>query len=245
MTGSPKSTGVAVASHIIVLLALAAIPSPALYAQGNEMQQHLAEIKQSLAFNKQVLAGYTWLEQQIISVKGEQKKEELFNVQLGPDGKAQKTPLDPSSVSDDDRKERGLRGRIREKKIDEYKEYGDSIRTLVQQYIPPDKDMLQQSYQQGNVMIGPVAAQPNQYRFVITSYIKQGDKMTVVLDKSTMSLVSLSLSTYLSDPADAVNVNVQFAREPNGGPFHVSTETIDGVSKQLTIEVVNTNYHHL
>jgi len=245
MIRSSQPSGVRAASLAMVVLALVAILLPALHAQGNEMQQHLAEIKQSLAFNKQVLAGYTWLEQQIISVKGEQKKEELFNVRLGPDGKAQKTPLDPSSVSDNDRKDRGLRGRIREKKIDEYQEYGDSIKTLVQQYIPPDKDMLQQSYQQGNVMIGPVAGQPNQYRFVITSYIKQGDKMTVVLDKSTMSLVSLSLSTYLSDPTDAVNVNVQFTREPNGGPFHASTETIDGVSKQLTIEVVNTNYQHL
>ena len=245
MVKSSKYMGALVASLAIALLALAAILLPALHAQGNEMQQHLAEIKQSLAFNKQVLASYTWLEQQIISVKGEQKKEALFNVRLGPDGKAQKTPLDPNSVSDNDRKDRGLRGRIREKKIDEYKEYGDSIKTLVEQYIPPDKDSLQQSYQQGNVMIGPVAGQPNQYRFVITNYIKQGDNMTIVMDKSTLSLVSLSLSTYLSEPSDAVNVNVQFTREPNGGPFHVATETINGVSKQLTIEIVNTNYHHL
>jgi hypothetical protein len=55
----------------------------------------------------------------------------------------------------------------------------------------------------------------------------------------------MSLSTYLADPTDAVNVNVQFTRQPNGGPFHVSTETIDGVSKQLQIEVLNSNYHHL
>jgi hypothetical protein len=245
MNRSSKSASVWAAALAIFILVLADFLLPALHAQGNEMQQHLAEMKQSLEFNKQVLAGYTWLEQQIISVKGEQKKEELFNVRLGPDGKAQKTPLDPSSVSDNERKDRGLRGRIRERKIDEYQEYGDSIKTLVQQYIPPDKDMLEQSYQQGNVMIGPVAGQPNEYRFVITGYIKQGDKMTVVLDKSSMSLVSLSLSTYLADPTDAVNVNVQFTREPNGGPFHVATETIDGVSKQLKIEVLNSNYHHL
>ena len=92
------------------------------------------------------------MEQQIISIKGEQKKEELYNVRMGPDGKPQKTPVDPDSVSDSDRQRRGLRGRIKERKIDEYKEYGDSIKTLIEQFIPPDKDMLQQSYQQGNVM---------------------------------------------------------------------------------------------
>ncbi len=105
--------------------------------------------------------------------------------------------------------------------------------------------MLQQSYQQGNVMIGPMAGQPNQYRVVVSNYIKQGDNMTIVMDKATPSLVSLNISTYLSDPSDAVNVNVQFARVPNGGPFHVGTEAINGVSKQLTIEIINTNYQHM
>jgi hypothetical protein len=237
--------GLGLASPIIGLLALAAILVPAMHGQGTEMQQRLAEVKQSLAFNKQVIAQYTWLEQQIISVKGEQKKEELYNVQYGPDGKPQKTPVDPSSVSDSDRQTRGLRGRIREKKIDEYKEYGDSIKTLIQQYVPPDKDMLQQSYQQGNVMIGPAPGQPGQYRVVVTNYIKQGDNMTIVMDKNTLSPVSLSISTYLSDTSDAVTVSVAFTKMPNGGPFHVATETINGVSKQLTIEILNTNYHHL
>jgi hypothetical protein len=238
-------TGVAVSSIGIVFVALAFLVSLPRQALGQEIQQRLAELKQSLAFNKQVLAQYTWMEQQIISVKGEQKKEELFNVQLGPDGKPQKTPVDPNSVSDSDRQMRGLRGRIRERKIDEYTEYGDSIKTLIEQYVPPDKDMLQQSYQQGNVMIGPMAGQPDQYRVVVNNYIKQGDNMTIVLDKSTLSLVSLAISTYLSGPSDAVNVNAQFTRVPNGGPFHVATETINGVSKQLTIEILNTNYQHM
>lgn len=225
----------------IGVAALACLILPPRQARSQEMQQDLAEIKQSLAFNKQVIAQYTWLEQQIISIKGEQKKEELFNVRIGPDGKPQKTPVDPSSVSDDDRKRRGQRGRIHEKKIDEYKEYADSIKTLIEQYIPPDKDMLQQSYQQGT---GP-SGQPNQYRIVVSSYLKQGDNMTVIMDKATMSIASLSISTYLSDTKDAVKVNVQFARAPNGGPFHAATETIDGASKQLTIEIVNTDYQHI
>ena len=45
--------------------------------------------------NKQSLAQYTWVEQVTISLKGEQKKQEHFQVRLGPDGKPQKTSLDP------------------------------------------------------------------------------------------------------------------------------------------------------
>ena len=64
----------AAASRALSFLALAVVLTPNLRAQGPEMQQRLAELKQSLAFNKQVLANYTWVEQQIISIKGDQKK---------------------------------------------------------------------------------------------------------------------------------------------------------------------------
>ncbi len=225
------------------ILAVSALIVPRLTAQNPEMQQRVAEVKESMAVNKQFLAQYTWMEQDIISIKGEEKKEELYNVQLGPDGKPQKTPIDPSTVSDDDRRRRGLRGRIIEKKTEEYKEYGEQIKSLVQQYVPPEKEMLQQAYQQGNVMMGPVGGAPGEYRLVISNYVKQGDSMTLVMNKAQKALVSLSISTYLSDPSDAVKVNVQFARIPNG-PNHVTTETIDGVSKKLTITVQNTNYQH-
>ena len=65
--------------------------------------------------------------------------------------------------------------------------------------------------------------------------------MTLVVDKTTKALVSLSIATYLNDPKDAVNVTVQFAAIP-GGPNHVASQTINGVSKQLTIAVANSNY---
>jgi len=104
----------------VAILAVSALLVPGLRAQSPEMQQRIAEVKESMEVNKQLLAQYTWMEQDIISIMGEQKKEELYNVQLGPDGKPQKTPVDPSSLSDDERKRRGLRGRIIEKKIEEY-----------------------------------------------------------------------------------------------------------------------------
>ena len=70
---------------------------PTIAAQNQEMQERVAELKQAAAQNKQALAQYTWVEQVTISLKGEQKKQEHFQVRLGPDGKPQKTSLDPSS----------------------------------------------------------------------------------------------------------------------------------------------------
>lgn len=60
-------------------------------AQNPELQQRVAEIKQSAAKNKQALAQYTWVEQVTISLKGQEKKVEHFQARLGPDGKTQKT----------------------------------------------------------------------------------------------------------------------------------------------------------
>jgi len=218
---------------------------PVFGAQNTEMQQRVADLKQAVAVNKQMLAHYTWTEQDIISIKGEEKKEELYNAQLGPDGKLMKMPVDPNSMSDDQRQQRGLRGRIVEKKTEEYQEYAQSIKTLVQQYVPPQQQLIEQAHQQGNIMMGPVGAgAPGEFRLVISNYIKQGDTMTVVVNKAQLALVSLSIATYLSDPNDAVKVNVQFSRLPDG-TGHVSAETINGVSKQLTIAVQNTNYQHM
>jgi len=44
--------------------------------------------------------------------------------------------------------------------------------------------MLQQAYQAGNIMFGPQPNAPGQYRAVISNYIKQGDNMTLVMDKT-------------------------------------------------------------
>jgi len=215
-------------------------------AQNPEMQQKLAEIKEAVARNRQALARYTWVEQVTISVKGEQKKQEHFQVRLGPDGKPQRASLDlpPPSSSDSGGGRRGrLKEHVVEKKKEEYKEYADQIKSLIQQYVPPERDMLQQAYQQGNIMMGPAAGAPGEYRLVISNYIKRGDNMTLVIDRAQRDLVSLSIATYLDDPKDAANVSVQFAGIP-GGPNHVSAETINGVSKQLTIAIQNSNYQH-
>lgn len=136
-------------------LLVSTLAVPTLKSQNRELQARLAEVKESMARNKQELAHYSWTEQDIISLKGEEKKEELFQVQLGPDGKPQKTNLDPDSMSDDERRRRGLRGRIIEKKTEEYKEYAGEMKSLMQQYVPPNKELLDQAYQGGNVMFGP------------------------------------------------------------------------------------------
>jgi hypothetical protein len=214
-------------------------------AQNPALQQKVAELKQAAAQNKQLLAQYTWQEQVTISLKGEQKKQEHFQVRLGPDGKAQKQSLDPPPQPQSD-SGGGRRGRVKEhvieKKTEEYKDYADQIKALIQQYVPPEKNLIEQAQQQGNIALSSAGA--GQYALAIKNYVKPGDNMTLVLDAAQKNLVSISINTYLNDPKNAVTVSVQFSQMP-GGPNHVSTQTINGVSKQLTIAIQNSNYQHL
>jgi hypothetical protein len=210
-------------------------------AQSPELQQHVAEIKESSAKNKQALASYTWNEQVTISLKGEEKKQEHFQVRLGPDLTPQKTSLDPPPEPPSGGR---LKKHVVAKKTEEYKEYADQMKALAQQYVPPDGTLLQQAYAKGNVTLGPTGGDPNEIQLVIHNYLKPQDSMTLVFDKTQKELLRVQIASYMDDPKDAMNLTVQFSRLPDG-TNHVSNLVIDGISKQLNIAIQNTNYQHV
>jgi len=230
---------------LLFVIAVRVLLNRTVRAQNQELQQHVTEIKQAAAKNKQALAQYTWVEQVNISLKGEQKKQEHFQVRLGPDGKPQKTSLDPppDTSSDNGGRKHRLKEHVVEKKTEEYKEYAEQMKALAQQYVPPDKEQLQQAYEGGNITMGPAGAS-NELQLVIKNYIKPQDSMTLVFDKTQKELLRIQIASYMDDPKDAMNLTVQFSRLPDG-TNHVSNLVIDGVSKQLNIGTQNSNYQHL
>ena len=212
-------------------------------AQNPEMQQRIAEIKAASAKNKQSLMSYSWNEQDTISIKGDVKKVEHFQVRLGPDGKPQKTSLDPPTQAPPPSGGR-MKQRIVEKKTDEFKEYGADMKALAQQYAPPDPAKIQQAAAQGNVSLSEVAGSQSQVQLVIKNYLKPGDSMTLVFDKEQKSIVSVQIASYMDDPKDAMNLTVQYSKLPDG-TNHIDSMVIDGVSKQLKVAVQNSNYAHV
>lgn len=213
----------------------------ALYAwpQNPEIQQRVAEVKQAAAQNKQALSHYSWQEQQSIAVKGNVKDTKMFQVRLGPDGKPQKEELSNMPQSSGGR-QHGLAHHIKEKKGEEYKEYGEQIAALAQQYAQPDPVALQQAFQKGNVMLGS-AGDPGQVKMVISNYIKPNDKVTLIFNRQAKAIQSMQVQSYLNDPKDAVTINAQFSQLPDG-TNHVATMQINGESKQLVITSQNSNY---
>jgi hypothetical protein len=211
--------------------------------QRPELQRHLDAIKQSATMNKQALAQYQWQEQQTVSVKGDVKKQQLYQVQMGPDGKPQKTLMGPQEASSDTGCKHGLKHRVVEKKKEEYKDYGEQIADLARSYAQPDPQRLQQAYQQGNLMLG-TAGTPNEVRMVIKNYVKPGDTVTLDFDHARKVIRDMQISSYLESPSDAVTISSQYSQLPDG-TNHLANMQVNGKSKQLTVTMQNSNYQKM
>jgi hypothetical protein len=133
--------------------------------------------------------------------------------------------------------------KIAEKKMDDYEEYVESLTALVQQYVPPDVRQLEWDCQHGKLKMDPESTETT-YRMVTSSYLQEGDRMLLAFDKTSDDMVTLWIDTYLDQPSNAVNIDVQF-KPMTGGPTHPSAVTINGASKEVIITIHNINYQHL
>jgi hypothetical protein len=68
--------------------------------------------------------------------------------------------------------------------------------------------------------------------------------MTLTFNKAVKQLTSVAINSWMDDPKDAMNLTVEFSKLPDGTNYMSST-TIDGVAKQLTVLVQNSNYTKL
>jgi hypothetical protein len=214
---------------------LFALPS---HAQNPELQQRLGEIKQASAANKAALAHYTWQEQQTISIKGEVKKQQIFQVIVGPNGQQQKTQVGGSQAAPPSGGR--LKQRVIQKKTGEFKDYGEQIGDLAKQYTQPDPGRLQAAFQAGNVSLVPGGG-GGEVKLVIKNYVKLNDSVTLVFNRQQKAIQSIQVSTYLDDPKDAVTIAARFSKLPDG-TNHVASTQVNGVSKQLTVVTQNSTY---
>jgi hypothetical protein len=231
--------------HTLRHLQLAAISTivffcsvPQILAQKSDMQEKLAEIKQSSAANKLALARYSWTEQQTISLKGEVKKTQQFQVRIGPDGQQQKIELNPQAAPQPSGGR--FKQRVVAKKTEEFQVYGQQIAALGKEYSQLDLQALDQAYQRGDISMQPNGADGT-ISLSVKNYLKPGDSVTLVFDRQQKAIRAVQVASYLTDPSDAVTIAVQFAKLPDG-TNHVATNQVDGVSKQLGVMIQNSTY---
>jgi len=222
------------ATAAMIVLALAASTA---VAQDSGMQQ---QIQQSIAANQQRLAHYTWQEQQTVSLKGEVKSQTLYQVQMGPNGRPQKTQLSAPPPPPEGRR---MKERIIEKKEGELKDYAQQISALVHSYVPPNPQKMQQAFQQGSGSLSRAGAGTVQLAF--PNYNMQGDSMKLIINTADKGIQSVDVSSYLNnDPKDAVTFTAQFSKLPDGTNY-MSSATVNGEKEHLTIQIQNMNFQPL
>ena len=107
----PRRCLLSIVSFAAFAVLCATIPfAVTLRAQLGDLQAKVGDLKDSAAKNKEALAKYTWTERVTISLNGQQRKQERFQVHMGPDGKPVKTPIDAPAQ---DQSARG--GRLRQR----------------------------------------------------------------------------------------------------------------------------------
>ncbi len=205
-------------------------------AQNPQMEEKLMSIRQNMVANKQKLAQYMWTETETIAIKGEVKDTKTYQVRM-MNGQQQKTLVNNQQAQSGGREGR-LKERVVDKKKAEYQEYGQAVGALAKQYTTPNPDRLMQAKQQGNLSIQPGNGTVS---LVIKSFVKPNDQVTMTISEQSHAPVSVQVNSYLNDPKDVVTISAQFAQLPDG-TNHVTTTTINGEQKHLTVTDQNSNY---
>jgi hypothetical protein len=198
-----------------------------------DLQQKVTAVKQAAAKNQQALRAYTWVEKTEVALKGEVKSTKVESCRYGPDGQVQKTPL---SEPPPPQHQRGLKGRVIEKKTDEMTDEMKSAAALVHQYVPPSPERIEASRAAGKVTITPGAADALR----IGDYLKAGDSLTLTVVPG-QGMKKIDVSTYLDTPDKAVTLDVQMQALPDGTSYPGAI-VLAIPSSNLQVQITNSNY---
>ena len=210
-------------------------------AAGGDLQGKLAALKQSAAENQQKLHQYRWLETMQVTLNGNARPATQSMCQYGPDGKVQKSPMNPPQPQQAAGGGGGrLRQRIVEKKKEEVKDYMGQVKTLLAMYVPPDPQRMQQAFQQHKVSITP-GGNSGVAQIVFKDYAQPGDQMTIFFDTAEKKISALNVNTYMDDPKDVVTLAVHFASLPDSTNY-VHDSVLNATAKKLVVTTTNSNY---
>ena len=231
-------TVVAISKRWMMVGAVALVMAIPVIAQNAELQEKLAAVKQAAAENKQKLRQYQWTETLQLTLKGDAKPPSENLCRYGPNGNVEKTAigLPPEKPSGGKVKQR-----IIEKKKGEMKEYMQDVKVLLDMYVPPDPQKMQQAYQAGKVSLNPVGGVVN---LILKDYAQAGDQMTLAFDTATKKLTTLNINTYMGQSKDVVTLQVQMASLPDGTNYPQQS-VLNATAKQLVVTTTNSDYQKL
>jgi hypothetical protein len=208
------------------------------------LQDKMALVRDAMAANQAALKAYTYLQHTQIYYKGEMKSQKDYRVVTGPDGKPQKTSIDPPAPppQESGRRRGRLREKIKDDKIEDMKEYMQKAQQLIEQYVPPNPQKMQAAFSSGAAALSQ--AGPGLIRLTFSNYVVSGDSMVLVFNSGTKKPASLNINSYLGEEKDTVTLTVTFATLP-GGPNYAAMTDLVAKAKSIEVKTTNDNYQKL
>jgi hypothetical protein len=229
---------ICISKRLLMVGALTVLATFPAFAQNSAVQEKLASVKQSMAENTQRLHQYQWTETTQLTLKGDPKPPSEKLCQYGPDGQVQKTPTGPPP-------EQPSGGRFKQKMIakkkGEMQDYMGQVKGLLNMYVPPDPQKMEQAKQAGKLSLNPAGSAMN---LIFADYAQPGDRLTLSFDTAAKKIASLNVQTYMDNPKDAVTLTVQMASLPDGTNYAQQT-VLDASAKKLQVTTTNSNYQKL
>lgn len=190
--------------------------------------QYAANAKQNAALMLQ----YVWQMRVEVTLKGEPKPAQLYQMRFDTDGKPQKTLL---SAPQEESSGRGLRGRIKAKKIEDFQEWAAKLAELVKGYMAPSPGTMMDFYAKATLSPSPDGT----VQVSAGGFINPGDRAVYWLDKQTKVPRRFVFETTLE--GDPVKATAEFGQVP-GGPQYVARLTIDVPEKKVSAKIENFGY---
>jgi hypothetical protein len=218
----------------IVGAVLAFLVASAAQAQGNVAQSaaQTVQVEQSRAANAALLKQYTWNERIDFLVNGQEKDLRIDLVNVGPDGKLQRTVLNDESSP----LPRGFfRRKIAEGKKKDVQEYIQGLSALLHKYTLPTPGAVMNFLDTATTV--PVG--PGQLMVSGQNVVQPGDSLTIYLDSATKRTQRVVVSTAFQ--GNPVNLTATFATLPSGLNYPAYAEVVVP-AKGYDVKVQNFNY---
>jgi hypothetical protein len=221
--------------NLLLVLALFSW-APGIFAQA-DMEALVSMIKNNLAQSQEKIRQYSWIETTQAYVNGELKSTKQNQCYYSVDGQLTKVP---TAATEQAQTPGGIRGKIAENKKDDILDYISKAAEEISAYLPPNKETIQKIYAAGKV--GIQILEPNKiFKLNFPDYIKQGDLLSITIDKVNQKLVAFNVTTYIDDPSEKVIFDVTLKDLPDGTQF-ISQVSFVADAKNLKIDLVNSGF---
>ncbi len=209
---------------------LCVVSAPA-WAQGDPgamASQYAANAKANAALTRQ----YTWQMRVEITLKGDTKPAQLYQMRYDMNGSLQKTLLTAPS---DDGGGRGIRGRIKANKIEDFKEWADKLAELVKGYMAPTPGTMMDFYAKAKYS----QSADGTIQVAAGGFLQPGDSVTYWLDPATKAPRRFAFQTVLD--GDPVSAQADFGQVA-GGPQYMARLIVNVTAKQVSAKIENFSY---